>query len=95
MTDFFSKKEVEEARKRVARSEAAIGKDFDKMTEEEFNESIGPYLCRADGMPPLWPRAPRWPNDPKLKVLYYHIVFFMFSVILTPPPLTSLQRRKY
>ena len=25
------------------------------------------YLCRSDGMPPLWPRAPAWPNDLKVR----------------------------
>ena len=68
MTENFTKEEFAEARKSVARSEAAIGKDFDKMSEEEFNNSLGPYLCRSDGMPPLWPRAPQWPNDSKIKV---------------------------
>ena len=59
MTENFTKEEFAEARKSVARSEAAIGKDFDKMSEEEFNNSLGPYL---------WPRAPQWPNDSKIKV---------------------------
>ena len=68
MTENFTKEELNAASKSVARSEAAVGKDFDKMSQEEFNDSIGPYLCRSDGMPPLWPRAPRWPNDPKIKV---------------------------
>ena len=67
MTEDFTIEELTAARERLARSEAAMGKDFDKMTEEEFNDSLGPYLCRSDGLPPLWPRAPRWPNDQKVK----------------------------